>query len=449
MLRYLQTLFGIGWKQKDRKNMDCSTSKEYFPLVSQQVVYWNLGRVAVDFSYGYTGVWAFQIVGDLDIDALVRSFELIVARHDALRLRIGILDRRLRQSVSDPCEFGVEVVDLTGRKYSDEMAESFRKDSERPYGNILGTNLFSVRILRVGAYLNILEWTIDHCIMDGWSGKILLRELALFYSALSKRGSIAEPPWPTQFSEYIRWQERWFSREESRRHIEYERSAVAATKLIGPAEALKNARPLGAGHRFEVCDLSSPELRAFAKFALSNGMRVSFLLTTIYAYALARWSGSEEFVICSAFNGRRQPEFIETFGCFTYQILIKVRLKRDRSFSEALRSVPKSIVNGYLHCGAMNREVPEWRGYCSFSFWDDSPLNLALDGLAINAIRGDPREAMRNRLGPHILTGLRANVEDDRLKVALGTNMLPEEELVPLVYHVRKHVAAICAGECC
>lgn len=423
--------------------MDSSTKKKYFPLASQQFIYLNLGRISADVSRGCPVISAYSLLGDLDIDALVRSFGFFVERHDALRLRIEFIDGIPRQTISSPEDFRVEIIDLTGWKNAHEVAKSLIEVRAARCEDVINRSLFGVRILKVSLDQSIIELMVDHLIADGWSGNIMFRELSFFYNNLVKQENINELYWPTQFSEYIVWQQEWFSREESKKHINYERIAVAATKLIGPSDAL-TAPPSQKWYGGSICNLSSLQLKTLNKFASNCGMSLSFLLSTIYAYTLSRWSESEEFVIYSTFNGRRHSRFSNTFGCFAYQIPLKISLKKNIGFDAALKIVPKSIMNGYLHHGAMGQALLELPACCIFAFQGEIESGLTLGGLTFQEFYprfSSPVFASNPRF--NVLTSFRATAQADNMNISLRTNMLSEEALTPLVRCVRELITEI------
>lgn len=389
---------------------------------------------------------AYSLLGNLDIESLVRSFSLIVERHDALRLRIYLIDGIPRQTITSPNDFKIELIDLSNNTNPRELAGTLIENLASRAEDLGSRYLFEVKLLKIDCREHALILRIDHIISDAWSGDILYRELSLLYRAFLERRNVEGLYWPAQYSEYIAWQEDWFSSEDSKKHIDYVSDAVAASKSMVPPETPK---PTASGKPFSigVCELTESHLSKLNKYAFNNGTTLSCLLTAIYAYALSRWSGIEELVIYSVFNGRRQKRFRHTFGCFAHSILFRMNLHKTIQFADALKIVSKSTITGYVHHGAMSNAIPEGPAcLINFNFANENPVRLALDGLKTGRIEIPPNLFVWDNFRLQILTYMIIISRITETRITLLSNVLSEDALTPFVLIFREQVEEVLAG---
>src|SRR4029453_8170226 len=67
--------------------------------------------------------------------------------------------------------------------------------------------LMRLKLLRLGDDAWEFVWTHHHLILDGWSLPLLLRELFVYYEALSRGRDIQLEP-PRAYQDYIAWLQR-------------------------------------------------------------------------------------------------------------------------------------------------------------------------------------------------------------------------------------------------
>jgi hypothetical protein len=177
------------------------------PLSFAQERLWFLHRLAPHSSV-YGGCLARRLIGALDTARLARAVSEIVGRHGVLRTTFPEIDGRPLQAVAPPRRLGLPVIDLTGLPAAERDAEA------RRIGLAMGTGrpdlargpLFRASLLRLGDEDHVLIFTIHHIVADGWSGGILLRELATFYDAFRAGRQARLTPLPFQYADFARWE---------------------------------------------------------------------------------------------------------------------------------------------------------------------------------------------------------------------------------------------------
>ncbi len=109
----------------------------------------------------------------------------MVARHESLRTGFPAIQGRPVQRVSLPAPFPLPVVDLTA------LPEALRRSTGRglaqaavrlPFDLATGPLLRAV-LLRLAPDERILAFAVHHIVADGWSLRVLVRELTTLYQA--------------------------------------------------------------------------------------------------------------------------------------------------------------------------------------------------------------------------------------------------------------------------
>src|SRR6186997_554756 len=117
-------------------------------------------------------------------------------------------------SVSKRCPIlktGFAVVDL-GRSVSDAELDStiqqfIAGEGQRPF-NLSSGPLIRSHVLSLAPDRYVLLLTLHHIVFDGWSGAIVLRELATLYENCLHRKTASLPNLPIQYSDHAAWQRR-------------------------------------------------------------------------------------------------------------------------------------------------------------------------------------------------------------------------------------------------
>ena len=128
-----------------------------------------------------------RIRGPLNVPALERSINAIVARHEALRTTFSSAEGIPTQIINPVLAIDFPKIDLSGMPRAEREGEVQRLATEtarRPFVLSEGP-LFRSTLLRLGSEEHVLLLTLHHIIADGWSMGILYRELYHYYEAFS------------------------------------------------------------------------------------------------------------------------------------------------------------------------------------------------------------------------------------------------------------------------
>ena len=360
------------------------------PLTFQQQWLWGTAERQ------NTGIIGLRLLGDLDAQLLRRSFEIVIARHGALRTRIVTFGAEPRQEIDEPAGFHLQSIPFDGA-FALENAKNARRfiasffdaQTERTAGK-----LFEVRLLRLSARERVLVLTIRHIIADAFSIDILFRELWTLYSELV-RGRLSPPrdP-PVQYADYALWQ-RETAHAWVQKHSTYWQECLAqAVPAVFPVHPGPKGIERGdvANEQINFGRQLSAAVRDLAR--RTRTLSAAIVMLAVYVAALSRWCGQKEFVLPFAVAGRHRPEHVEMIGFLSYYLYLPVKLTGDETFLELMSKVSRAFYTALEHqdFARMSAQAPELLLGPSFNW-----VPGALDSLV-----GVPEPSLQSQLAGHL-----------------------------------------------
>ncbi len=160
-----------------------------------------------------------RLRGRLDLDALQRSFDSLVARHETLRTRFRLDGDEARQEIAASMALPLDIVAL-GPLEEGALARQVETTIARPFDLERGP-LLRVSLLRLAEDDHVLVLVQHHIVSDGWSMQVMVEELVQLYAAYSRGLEVALPALPIQYADYALWQRSWMEAGEKERQLAY------------------------------------------------------------------------------------------------------------------------------------------------------------------------------------------------------------------------------------
>lgn len=285
---------------------------------------------------------ATLITGRLDRAALQGALADLVARHAALRTTFAVDAGTPYQVVAEPEDTSLSVSDLTGLAEAERETAAIRHvtDEEvgRPFDLARGP-LFRARLYLLGGERHVLALTVHHSVADGWSLRVLKRELGELYAARRAGRPATLPPPALQYPDYCVWQREQVANggfEEQLRHWETHLRDLPAVEP--PTD---RPRPAVASYRGEtVATDFAPGTRAAVR-GLARRFEVTdfMVLTAAFNALLSRYTQTDDIVIGTTVSGRSRPEFADLVGFLVNMVVLRTDLSGDPTFAELLGRV--------------------------------------------------------------------------------------------------------------
>ena len=326
--------------------------------------------------------------GLLDIDVLRATIEVLVARHDALRtvFRSGLDGPVRRVRPAGPVLVPVVDTDDADRDAAEHCREPFDL-AEGP--------LFRAVLYRLAGQRHRLLFVAHHLVLDGWSVRVLLRELGVVYTALSA-GDRPELPAAPSHADLPIPGARAADREFWLREFADPPAPLALPGLSDrPRTGKADRRTADVG----------PELTARVREIAARYRTTPFaVLLGVLACLAHRWSGQRDLVIGVPFGDRDRQATVDMVGLLVTTQALRVAVGPDMSFDEVVRRARRAVIGATAH-----RDMP----------FDALVHDLGLSGHDRNPLFRIWLNLLGAPAAPPAMTGLRTSLAEPPLPGAL------------------------------
>lgn len=293
---------------------------------------------------------ALQLDGALDVDALRRTLNEIVRRHEALRTRFDNVAGTPVQVVDAPYDLALAVSDLRGEPARATLARELAQQEALRGFDLARGPLLRARLLRLDDAQHVLLFTLHHIVSDGWSMAVLLREVAVLYRAFVAGHPSPLPALPLQYADHARWERIWQGGAVLQGQLDYWRAQLAGAPA---ALALPTDRPrpqqqthAGALHRATV---DTALTAALTQLAHQRRATLFMVLAAAFNVLLARYSGDDDICIGTPVANRRRAETEGLIGCFANTLVLRTRVDAGASFETLLQQVRATTLDAYAN----------------------------------------------------------------------------------------------------
>src|SRR6266404_273262 len=326
-----------------------------FPASSAQRRLWFLHQLDPNSSV-YNITAPLRISAPINVEALRRSLQEIVRRHETLRTTFTTVDGEPVQIVALSTNFKLDIIDLQAVEETKREAEAqslAEAEARRPFSLTQGP-LLRATLLGLDDQHHILLLTMHHIISDGWSLGVLMREASALYHALSTGKPSALPDLPIQYADFAHWQREWLAGELLKAQLDYWSHQLDS---VPPALEIPTdfPRPVSRSHKGSLISLSIHPDLADRLRALNKKHQATMYMTLLATFQvlLYRYSGQSDISVGSPIAGRTRTETEALIGFFVNTLVMRTDLSGAPSFAQLLSKVKEVTLGAYS-----NQDVP-------------------------------------------------------------------------------------------
>ncbi len=327
------------------------------PLSFSQERLWFLDQLTPgDAAFNENAV--LHLRGTLDVSALEKSLVEILRRHEVLRtlFRADAATGQARQIVQPVPEAPLTYISLSGIEPSrgaSELMRRLKEEAKQPIDLARGP-VFRTLLFALAPDHHALLVVNHHIVSDGWSRSLLIRELAALYAAFSRgeRSPLAELP--IQYGDFAAWQRTAPVQEGLARSLASwkERLKPPLAMLSLPADRARPEEPSGRGGVVRFA-FPTPLRDRLHELCRAEGATLFMVLLAGFDALLHRHSGQTDLVVGTPTANRTRPETEGLLGFFVNNLVMRVDLSGDPSFSELIARVRQTSIESFA-----NAEVP-------------------------------------------------------------------------------------------
>jgi amino acid adenylation domain-containing protein len=285
-------------------------------------------------STGFNMPLAVRFEGPLSPAALEQAVTEIVRRHETLRTTFTLSGSQPVQAISPPRPFNLPVVDVQDME---EVRRLLLAEVREPF-DLANGPLWRLRLLKLAPEDHVVLLTMHHIISDGWSMRVLVRELAALY------GGSPLPPLPIQYADFAVWQRKELAGEAQ---LGWWREQLAG-ELPVLELPLDRPRPPVQTFRGAKLPVTLPA-EVLRNLARGQGATLFMALLAGFMTLLHRYTRQTDLVVGSPVAGRNRSEIEGLIGLFINNLPLRADLAGDPAFTELLAQVRETTVGAYAH----------------------------------------------------------------------------------------------------
>jgi glutamate-1-semialdehyde aminotransferase len=321
------------------------------PSTESQREVWLAAKFVGNDSVAYNEGLGLSLDGHLDEEALRRALQTLLDRHESLRAHFSRDGRSMiiePQLALDLTTHDVAHLDETERVKAlaqccdEEMAATF---------DLRRGPLVRFRLVRLSDNRHRLLFIAHHAICDGWSGAVVLAELAALYSAHVEGRELHLPAAP-RYADYALIEQHFLGSGEGQLHQDYwiqKLREVPAPPRI-PGDRVGAADDDLTAARVDL-PLDADLLGQLRTIGSANGASLVATMLTGFAGLLQQRTGQDDLVIGLAAAGQSFHDQGQLVGHCVNLLPLRLQINRTDSFTDALRGTSGALLDAFDHQG--------------------------------------------------------------------------------------------------
>ena len=313
----------------DRRQADPVAAGEWFPATADQRRMWLEAELRPDARAYHQSV-SLVLRGRLDIEALRRALDGLIAAHSALRTMFAVRADGLYRAVQPPAPVAVDRVDFD----DDPIARAHWFDDvvRAPFDLRIGP-LVRTALASLGPHQHELLLVVHHIVIDGWSLRVLLDQLGAAYTA---QVTGAEPPAPGSEGT---WEE---TADPDPAALAYWRRELADPPVPVVPRGFDVPHAAGRARR-DNARLDRPGTARLRLLARTHGTTPFAVLVAALAGYLHRCSGQDDIVIGAPFGDRDRRGDTRAVGLHVTTQALRLGVRGEMTFHDVIRRARRAV----------------------------------------------------------------------------------------------------------
>ena len=319
------------------------------PLSFAQQRLWFLCQLAPDNPF-YNCPFSLRFKGALEVSLLEQCFNEVIKRHESLRTTFTDIAGEPEQNISAELVINITYVDLSESPNVEETIRSrIIEETNRPF-DLRNSPLLRAVLIKIGTDHSVLILVMHHIITDGWSMRVMVREVSELYRAYSDGRTPNLPDLAIQYADFSHWQRQWMQDDVIEFHLTYWRQQLEGAPMVLslPADRQRPKCQTFNGAR-EFILMSKDLFDAIQGVSRQADVTVFMTLLSVYQVLLRAYSGQDDIIVGTPVANRNRAEMESLIGFFVNMLPIRTRLNINASFKDLLKQVRRTALAAYEH----------------------------------------------------------------------------------------------------
>ncbi len=320
------------------------------PATEPQVEIWTSCLVGgSDASCAYNDSASLLLSGPFNKDAMVRAFQVLSDRHEALRTVFSADGKHFLVYNNPPVKVDYHDLSLQSDAQNRLFIQNYARQNAITPLDLINGPLFKPAILKLSNEEHYVTFIAHHVICDGWSMGIIMQELGKLYSAFVQNESpdLTEAP---LYSEYAIGRTEAADDESSRETENFWINQFAGSKhlLNLPTD---NPRPAMRTYKSKRSDFTLESGLATEVKAMARKSGTSFVTTVMAAFEvfLQQITGHEEIILGLPAAGQAATGNYGLVGHCVNLLALRSHPKGNMPFTEYLKQRKTEVLDAYDH----------------------------------------------------------------------------------------------------
>jgi amino acid adenylation domain-containing protein len=320
------------------------------PLSFAQERFWFLNQL--EGGAHYNDHLALRLRGKLNEEALERSLNEIINRHEILRTTFVSVEGKPGQRIEAHRTISLrrfDVSDLSIEKLESEVLRQATDDLKKNF-ELEKSPAFRVALWCLGPDDHLFLLCINQIINDGWSLKVFTNELVTLYRSFIAGKTAELPELPIQYSDFAVWQREQLHNSELSSEMAYWKKQLSGEL---PVLELPSDQPRtlvktfnGARHYISLSEGLLDSLRLLAR---QEQATLFMVLLAAFKTLIYRYSGQEDVAVGFPIANRDRIETEQIIGVFINPLVLRSNLSDQPTFRELLARVREMALDAYAN----------------------------------------------------------------------------------------------------
>ncbi|HFQ95393.1 MAG TPA: non-ribosomal peptide synthetase, partial [Anaerolineae bacterium] len=315
------------------------------PLSPAQQRLWFLQQLDPDSSF-YNIALALDVRGPLNLPALERALNRIIARHESLRTIFPLEGHEPVARILPELQVAIPLYEAESLDEARALAELLARQPFR----LAQAPLLRAHCYRIDADHHVLAFSLHHIIADGWSLGVMIRELAELYRAELTGDDPQLPELTIQYADFAAWQQRRRQEGSLEADLTYWRDRLRG---LPPATDLPTDFP-----RPPLQSFRGDHITFHLDPALTEGLQrlaqahdATLFMVTLAAFQalIHRYAMQDDLAVGVASANRDHPQLEPLIGFFVNTLVMRADFSDDPAFASFLRRTRETVLEAFAH----------------------------------------------------------------------------------------------------
>ena len=316
---------------------------DVYPLSHAQRRLWILSKIEKhDSLYNIPAI--LQLKGDLNIEALEKSFNALIRRHESFRTSFIEIDEQPFQKIEQDINFKIDFIDYSNGLENDDDLEKIISGNSSAIFDLSFAPLLKVRLVKKSVKDHLLLVNMHHIISDGWSFGIMFKELGIFYNAFLNGQDFPLQPLRIQYKDFTSWQNNTLEEHSLEEVKNYWHKKLSAPRLQTgfPHDFRRPGKYTNDGNLI-IHSLDSDLSKSLYDFSNSNRVSLFMIMVAAVNVLISKYTVEEDIVVGTPVAGRQHEDLKDQIGFYVNTLALRSEVNPDSSFARLLKDVKVTI----------------------------------------------------------------------------------------------------------